>query len=82
MQPARTCEVLESVFVEMDPVVEGFLGVFVELVRVGEGYVLRETAAGTGNQLLYFCTGNKDLAYAALLRELSGSGRQVFGDAA
>ncbi len=82
MQPAGACEVLESVFVEMDPVLEGFLGVFVELVRAGDGYVLRETAAGTGNQLLCFCTGSEDLAYAALLRELSGSGRQAFGDAA
>jgi len=32
-------------------------------VRSGEGYVLRETAAGTGNQLLlYFCTESEDLA--------------------
>jgi hypothetical protein len=82
MQPAGACEVLQFVFVEMDPILEGFLGVFVELVRVREGYVLRETATGTGNQLLYFCTGSEDLAYAAFLRELSGSGRQAFGNAA
>jgi hypothetical protein len=41
-------EVLESVFVEMDPVLDGFRGVLVELAGVGEGYVLLETAAGTG----------------------------------
>ena len=82
MQPAGACEVLASFFVEMDPVLEGFLGVFVELVRVRDGYVLRETAAGTGNEFLTFRTGSEDLAYAALLRELSGSGRQIFGDAA
>ncbi len=44
--------------------------------------MLRETAAGTGNQLLSFCTGIEDLAYPAFLRELSGSGRQAFGNAA
>jgi len=82
MQRVRACEVLESVFVEMDPMLEGFLGVFVELVRLGEGYVLRETAAGTGNQLLSFCTGIEDLAYATFPRELSGSGRQAFGNVA
>ncbi len=37
MQFAGACEVLESIFVEMDPMLEGFLGMFVELVRVGEG---------------------------------------------
>lgn len=47
-------EVLESVFVEMDPILHGFRGVLVELVGAGEGYVLLETAAGTGNRLLRF----------------------------
>ena len=49
-------EVLESVFVEMDPVLHGFCGVLVELVGVGESYVLLETAVGTGNRLLEFRT--------------------------
>ena len=81
-QPAGACAVLESVFVEMDPVLEGFLGVLVELVMVREGYVLRETAAGTGNQLLCLYTEGEELAYAALLRELSGWGLQILGNAA
>ncbi len=54
MRPVGEHEVLESVFVEMDPVLHGFGGVLVELVGVGEGYVLLETAAGTGNHLLRF----------------------------
>jgi hypothetical protein len=41
-------EVLESVFVEIDPILHGFCGVLVELVGEREGYVLLETAAGTG----------------------------------
>ena len=44
----REQEVLESVFVEMDPILHGFRGVLVELVGVEEGYLLPETAAGTG----------------------------------
>ena len=35
----------------MDPVLDGFEGVFVELVRVGERYDLRHTAAASGNRL-------------------------------
>ena len=52
MRPVGRHEVLESVFVEMDPVLHGFGGVLVELLGVGEGYVLLETAVGTGNRLL------------------------------
>lgn len=53
-------EVLESVFVEMEPVQHGFRGVLVELL--GEGNVLLETAAGTGNRLLEFRTRRLRLA--------------------
>ncbi len=45
-------EVLESVVVEMDPVVDGFAGGLVELVFDGERHVLAETALGSGNRLL------------------------------
>jgi hypothetical protein len=47
-------EVLESVFVEMDPVLHGFAGVLVELPRVGEGYTVLETAAGVATACLTF----------------------------
>lgn len=67
-------EVLESVFVEMDPALDGFGGVLVELVGVGEGYVLLETAAGTGNRLLRFTSESPDLAYALFEAELGASG--------
>ena len=67
-------EVLESVFVEMDPVLDGFRGVLVELVGVGEGYVLLETAAGTGNRLLRFSSESPDVAYALFEAELGSPG--------
>jgi len=63
-------EVLESVFVEMDPILHGFRGVLVELVGAGEGYVLLETAAGTGNRLLRLSSESPDLAYALFEDEL------------
>jgi hypothetical protein len=67
-------EILESVFVEMDPVLDGFSGVFVELLGVGESYVLLETAVGTGNRLLRFSSESPDLAYAIFEAELGASG--------
>ena len=67
-------EVLESVFVEMDPMQHGFRGVLVELVGVGESYVLLETAVGTGNRLLRFTSESPDLAYAVFNAELGFSG--------
>ena len=70
MRPIGGHEVLESVFVETDPVLEGFRGFLVELLGVGEGYVLLETAAGTGNSLLRFSSKSFDLAYARFEAEL------------
>jgi hypothetical protein len=67
-------EVLESVFVEMDPVLHGFRGVLVELLGVGESYVLLETAVGTGNRLLKFSSESPDLAYALFEAELGSPG--------
>ena len=66
--------VLESVFVEMDPVLHGFCGVLVELLGVGEGYVLLETAAGTGNRLLRFASESPELAHALFEAELGSQG--------
>ena len=73
MQFNKEQEVLESVFVKMDPVLHGFCGVLVELVGVGEGYVLLETAAGTGNRLLRFSSKSPELAYAFFEAELRPS---------
>lgn len=66
----RKQEVLESVFVEMDPILHGFRGVLVELVGVEEGYLLPETAAGTGNRLLKFSSKSLELVYAFFEAEL------------
>ena len=70
MRPIGRHEVLESVFVEMDPILDGFSGVLLELVGMGEGYVLLETAAGTGNRLLRFASQSPDPAYAIFEAEL------------
>ena len=70
MRSREIQEVLESVFVEMDPALCGFAGVFVELCRTQEGFVVIETAAGTGNRLLTFCAEEQDLAYRVLGEEL------------
>jgi hypothetical protein len=68
----------EQLFVSvvcMDPALDGFSGVLVEIYRHreflgGERYVLLETAAATGNQLLRFSSKDRDLVYAALSQEL------------
>lgn len=65
--------VLESVYIAMDPVLEGFEGVLVELSCQGESYVLTETAVGTGNRLLAFSSNNESLIYALLHQQLSNA---------
>jgi hypothetical protein len=70
MRPAKEHEVLESVFIEMDPILHGFCGVFVELIGMGESYVLQQTAAGTGNRLLKFSSKRLELVYALFEAEL------------
>ena len=60
MRDAEDYEILESVFIEMDPAVSGFVGVFVDLWRRGEEFVFTETAAGTGNRLLTFSSRERE----------------------
>ena len=75
---------LKSVFVEMDPVLHGFAGVLVELCRVGEGYAVLETAAGSGDRLLEFRTRSRQLAYAFFEAEVHpepGWGTMLDGEA-
>jgi hypothetical protein len=63
-------EVLESIAVVMDPAVDGFAGVLVELVFDGERYVVVETALQSGNRLLRFHSSDRRLAYALFEAEL------------
>lgn len=72
MKVADGYEVLESVVVKMDPVIDGFAGVLVELVFDGERHVLAETALGSGNRVLRFSSLDPGPAYALLTAELSG----------
>jgi hypothetical protein len=64
--------------VDMDPLLDGFSGVLVEIYRERESsggfrYVLLETAFATGNQLFRFSSKNRELVYAALAHELGSS---------
>jgi hypothetical protein len=70
MEPGEDIEVLELLFMELDPLVEGFSGVLVELYRHEGRYVLLETAPATGNQLLRFSSKDRDLVYAVFAGEL------------
>jgi hypothetical protein len=68
-------EQLFACAIDMDPLLDGFSGVLVEIYRErapsGEfRYVLLETACATGNCLLKFSSKDKELVYAALAQEL------------
>lgn len=63
--------VLESVYIELDPVLEGFSGVLVELVTEGNGYILTETAAGSGDRILRFSSTDLSLVYEMFRGQLS-----------
>jgi hypothetical protein len=71
MKPEEDIELLESLFVELDPLVDGFAGVLVEVYRRGDRYILMEAAPVTGNLLIRFSSRDKELVYAALARELA-----------
>jgi hypothetical protein len=70
----------EQLFVSsvgMDPALDGFSGVLVEIYRERDSsgrfhYVLLETASATGNRLLRFTSADPALVAKILLRELGG----------
>lgn len=75
-----SCVIDRVGFVELDPIVDGFSGVLIEIVcEVGdsgeERYLLRETAAGSGNPLLNFETRSKERACVLFEREMDGKSR-------
>jgi hypothetical protein len=84
--PADACRKMkleslpEPLFVSavgMDPALDGFSGVLVEIYREkgpsGEvRYVLLETASATGNHLLKFTSTDPSLVAGILLREIGG----------
>lgn len=70
MEVREDFELLESLFVELDPLADGFAGVLVEVHRCRDEYVLSETALTTGNRLLRFSSQDRELVYAVLAREL------------
>jgi len=70
MQAREDFELLESLFLELDPLEDGFAGVLLEVYRQGDRYVLLETSPITGNRLLNFSSKDRGLVYAAFAREL------------
>jgi hypothetical protein len=71
----------EQVFasaVGMDPVLDGFSGVLVEIYRERDPsgrvrYVLLETASATGNRLLRFTSADPSLVARVLAEEIGGT---------
>jgi sporulation-control protein spo0M len=73
MNLSEDFELLESLFLELDPLEDGFRGVLLETYRHGNRYVLLEMASSTGNQLLRFSSKDRELVYAAFDRERGGA---------
>ncbi len=69
MNLSEDFELLESLFLELDPIEDGFGGVLLEVHRHRDRYVLVEVAPSTGNQLLRFSSKDRELVYAAFDRE-------------
>ena len=77
MQLESLPEQLFASTIRMDPLVDGFSSVLVEIYRERRSsgdfhYVLLETASATGNQIFKFSSKDRELVYAALARELGG----------
>jgi hypothetical protein len=68
MEFGEEFELLESLFVELNPLVG--IGVLLEIHRHGDRYVLLEIAPATGNRLLRFSSKDWELVYAAFAHEL------------
>ncbi len=77
MQIRKDFEFLESLFVGVAPLEDGFGGVLLEIYRRGDEYILLEMAPTTGNRLLRFSSKDTELVYAALAQELGASLRQT-----
>ena len=63
--------------VGMDPVLDGFSGVLIEIYREqdssgGVRYVLLETASATGNRVLRFTSRDLSLVARVLVEEIGG----------
>jgi hypothetical protein len=72
MQIREDFELLESLFVALDPLEDGFVGVLLEIYRDGDRYVLLEMAPTTSNRLLTFSSKDRRLVSAVLAGELGG----------
>jgi hypothetical protein len=69
MNLSEDFELLESLFLELDPIEDGFGGALLEVHRHRDRYVLVEVTPSTGNQLLRFSSKGRELVYAAFDRE-------------
>ncbi len=70
MNLSEDFELLESFFLELNPLEDGFGEALLEIHRHGDRYVLLEVAPSIANQLLRFSSKDAELVYAAFTREL------------
>lgn len=75
MRITEDYEVLEAVAIAMDPALDGFAGVLVELAFDGERYALVETILGSGDRLFRFSSSSEELARAWFGSELGAGDR-------
>lgn len=69
----KTDSVLESSYIDLDPICDGFEGVLLELCAVEDRYILTQTASATGNLLLRFTSSDARLAYALFAEQTGAS---------
>ena len=54
---------LKTEYIELDPVLDGFEGVLLELAYNDHRYVFTETAVGSGNLVFQFASANYGLVH-------------------
>ena len=64
MQIREDFELLECLFVELDPLEDGFERILLKIQRHGDRYVLLETTPAAGNRILRYSSKDKELIYA------------------
>ena len=64
---------LEALFVELDPLEDGFSGALVEVHRHGNRYVLLGIAPSTGNRLLRFSICSNPMSWSVRRKGMSSA---------
>ncbi len=67
-------ELIDIERIDLDPVMYGFSGVILELLREGDSYVVLQSVEATGNRLFQFVTESEERALEVFER---GKGTQA-----